>query len=224
MFQLSDYDFISKNMNIDVRSIESKISEPFFAEYKSIAIESVQAFIEAIKEFEASGKERELYSGIDNEAEQYINSYALKHLANVKDMNIYQVLDVLRHAFASYAYNGLHQLYTRQENEGWYPKIVLTEILMPNDIDLFEEIITIYRGCGYSEFKSKKFGQAWTTSLRIAKDFAYVHYQGQEWFKEDERTVLVTKYSKDDVLFSDQSIEFEVVVNVNRLENVQIHT
>lgn len=224
MFQSPDYDFMSEYMNIDVRSIESKISEPFFAEYKSIAIESIRVFIEAIREFEASGKERELYSGVDNEAEQYINSYALKNLEKVTDTNVYQVIDALRHAFVSYASNGLHQLYTRQENEGWYPKIVLTEILTPNDIDSLEEEITIYRGCGYSEFENRNFGQAWTTSLRVAKDFAYIHYEGQEWFRVDERAVLITKYSKDDVLFSDQSIEFEVVVNVDKLENVQIHT
>jgi hypothetical protein len=214
---------MSENMKIDVRSIESKISEPLFAEYKSIAIESIQAFIEAIKEFEASGKKRELYSGVDNEAEQYINSYALNHLENVEETNVYQVLDVLRHAFVSYAYNGLHQLYTRQENEGWYPRIVLTETLTPNDIDSLDEVMTIYRGCGYSEFKDRKYGQAWTTSLSVAKDFAYVHYQGQEWFINDERTVLVSKYFRDDLLFSDQSIEFEVVVNVNKLNNVQIY-
>ncbi|MCY7297044.1 hypothetical protein [Alteromonas sp. a30] len=215
---------MSENMKIDVISIESKISEPFFAAYKSIAIESIHAFIEAIKGFEASGKKRELYSGVDNEAEEYINSYALNHLGNVEDTNIYQVLDALRHAFVSYAYNGLRQLYTRQENEGWYPRIVLTEILMPNDIDSLDEVITIYRGCGYCDFKNRKYGQAWTTSLKIAQDFAYVHYAGQDWFRKDKRTVLVTKYSRDDVLFSDQSIEFEVVVNVNKLENVQIYT
>ena len=165
-----------------------------------------------------------MLTNTDNDAEERINSYALKYLGNVKDSNVYQVLDALRHAFVSYAYNGLHQLYTRQENEGWYPKIILTEILKPNDIGSLDEVIKIYRGCGKSEFINKKFGQAWTTSLKVAKDFAYVHYEGQDWFNKDTRNVLVTKYSRDDVLFSNQSVEFEVVVNVNKLDNVQIHT
>ena len=134
---------------------------------------------------------------------------------------IYQVLDALRYSFSCYAYNGLHQLYTRQENESWHPAIRLTEALEPNDIDSLSQNLTIYRGCDIGELESKSFGQAWSTSLSAAHDFAFKHYQGQDWFDKNRRVVLEAKCSKGDVLFSDQSVEFEVVVDVTRLRGVQ---
>ncbi|TOF97028.1 hypothetical protein CGJ11_23165, partial [Vibrio parahaemolyticus] len=71
-----------------------------------------------------------------------------------------------------FAYNGLHQLYTRQENESWHPKVVLTDVLEPNDIDTLPEEVILYRGCGHTEFDNQEFGQSWTTSEDRAKDFA----------------------------------------------------
>ncbi|MEY8200843.1 MAG: hypothetical protein RPS47_16520 [Colwellia sp.] len=64
---------------------------------------------------------------------------------------------------------------------------------------------------------------AWTTSLQVAKDFAYTNYQGQEWFNTEHRVVLETIYSRDNILFSDQSVEFEVVVDVSKLGKVDKH-
>jgi len=43
------------SMKIVVDSIESKLNEPFFAEFKEIAIEAISKYIAAIKKFEASG-------------------------------------------------------------------------------------------------------------------------------------------------------------------------
>jgi hypothetical protein len=81
----------------------------------------------------------------------------------------------------------------------------------------------IYRGCDVSELEHNAFGQAWSTSPNVAHDFAFKHYQGQDWFDKKRRVVLEAKCSRDDVLFSDQSIEFEVVVDVTRLHGVQRH-
>lgn len=60
MFSDSDRDFMAKNMKIVVESIESKLNEPFFAEFKEIAIDAISKYIGAIKEFEASGEHRDL--------------------------------------------------------------------------------------------------------------------------------------------------------------------
>ncbi|WP_236249484.1 hypothetical protein, partial [Pseudomonas cichorii] len=103
------------------------------------------------------------------------------------------------------------------------PQIVLTEVLEPNDIDSLPRVLTLYRGCDGSELENRSFGQAWSTSLESAQKFAYAHYLGQDWFDENNRVVLETRYRKDHVLFSDQSIEYEVVVDVNKLDGVRKH-
>ena len=135
-----------------------------------------------------------------------------------------QVLDALRYAFVSYAFNGLHQLYPRQENQCRGPKIILNEVLTPNDISSLNQEVKLYRGCDIGEHKRGRYGQAWTTSLKVTKDFAFIHYQGQQWFDTKYRVVLETIYSRDDILFSDQSVEFEVVVDVSKLGKVVKHT
>lgn len=224
MFSDSDRDFMAKNMKIVVESIESKLNEPFFAEFKEIAIDAISKYIGAIKEFEASGEHRDLTCGQDNKAEESIRSHFCEIADGIGNSDAFQVLDALRHSFLCYAYNGLHQLYTRQENECWHPKIRLTEILEPNDIDSLPQTFTLYRGCDISELEKKSFGQAWTTSLEAAKEFAYTHYRNQDWFDENNRVVLEAKYSKDHVLFSDQLIEYEVVVDVDKLDGVRKHT
>ncbi|MGK3369205.1 hypothetical protein [Citrobacter youngae] len=221
MFNHSDHDFLANNMKIIVSSIESKLDEPFFIEYRSKAIDTISKYIAAIRKLEQSDIKRELYSNNDNEAEEFIRSHYCDLVKSIRNNDAIQIFDALRHSFSCYAYNGLHQLYTRQENENWHPKIRLTEVLFPNDIDLLNEILTLYRGCDISEFKDKEFGQAWTTSLNVAEDFAYNHYSGQEWFDTEKRVVLKTTYSKNHVLFSDQSIEYEVAIDTKKLDHVQ---
>ena len=121
MFSISDIDFMTNDMRIDVASIEAKINEPFFTKFKSIAVDAIAKYIEAIKAFEALGIKRDLFSHIDNEAEEFTRS----HYCNLADMieneAVLQVFDTLRYSFSCYAYNGLHQLYTRQENQSWHP-------------------------------------------------------------------------------------------------------
>lgn len=223
MFCDSARDFMAKNMMIVVESIELKLNEPFFSEFKKIAIDAISKYIEAIKEFEASRVSRDLTCGQDNKAEESIRAHFCQITEGIDNSDAFQVLDSLRHSFACYAYNGLHQLYTRQENECWHPKIRLTEILEPNDIDSLPQTFTLYRGCDISELENKSFGQAWTTSLEAAKEFAYTHYKNQDWFVGHNRCVLEARYSKEHVLYSDQSSEYEVVVDVDKLDGIQKH-
>lgn len=224
MFKDSDRDFMEKNMKIVVESIESKLNEPFFAEFKEIATSSISKYIEAIRDFEASGAHRNVALGVYNQAEEVIRTHYCEIIEEISNDDVIQVLDALRHSFSCYACNGLHQLYTRQENESWHPKIVLTEVLEPNDIESLPNVLTLYRGCNVEELENYSFGQAWTTSLECAKEFAYVHYRDQEWFDESRRIVLETKYDKTHVLFSHQAIEFEVVVDTGKLGIVHKHS
>lgn len=223
MFSDSDRGFMAHNMKIVVESIESKLNEPFFGEFKEIAIGAISKYIKAIKELEASGARRDLTCGQDNEAEEFIRAHFCEITDGIHNSDAIEVLDALRHSFACYAYNGLHQLYTRQENECWHPKIKLTEVLKPNDIESLQQVLTLYRGCDISELENNSFGQAWSTSLETAKEFAYTHYRSQDWFDENNRVVLEATYLRDHVLFSDQSIEYEVVVDVEKLVGVRKH-
>ncbi len=215
---------MSENMKIVVESIEDKLNEPFFFEYKEVAIAAVSICIEAIKRFEASGLRGSSELFRDNQAEEAINAHFCKVSEKILSDDVLQVLDALRYSFMSYASNGLHQLYTRQENECWHPKIFLTEILEPNDIDSLPPVITLYRGCDIGELENNSFGQAWSTSLESARKFAYTNYLGQDWFNENSRVVLEARYRKEYVLFSDQSVEYEVVVDPGKLEGVRKHS
>lgn len=215
MFSPSSYEFMSNNMKINVKSIDSKLNEPFFMAYSEIARDAIDKYIKEIKKFEASGVKRDLSH--DNEAEEFIRSHYCDLVESIKNDKVIQVFDALRAAFTHYSCGGLYQLYTHQENGGWYPEIILTEILTPNDIDSLNETLTLYRGCDISEFESKNFRQAWTTSLNVAEQFAYTHYLGYDGFDVNKRVVLETIYSRDYVLFSKQSAEYEVVINTSML-------
>ncbi|EIP3949450.1 hypothetical protein LSB85_001218 [Salmonella enterica] len=145
---------------------------------------------------EQSGIKCDFYSNNDNEAEEFIRSHYCDLVKSIENNDAIKIFDALRHSFSCYAYNGLHQPYTRQENESWHPKIILTEVLDPNDINSLNETLTLFRGCDIRELKYKDFGQAWTTSLSVAEAFAYNHYSSQEWFETEKRVVLKTTYSK----------------------------
>ncbi|GKW20712.1 hypothetical protein PEC302107_24410 [Pectobacterium araliae] len=208
------------NMKIVVSSIESKLNENFFSDYKLIAVDTIAKYIMVIKKLEVSGVKRNLHSFEDNEAEKFIHKHYCELVKSIKNDDVIQVFDAIRHSFACYAYNGLHQLYARQENEGWHPTVKLTEILTPNDINSLDETLELYRGCDISEFENMNFGQAWTTSLDVAKAFAYDHYSNQIWFDKNKRVILKTTYSREYVLFSDQTIEYEVVIDTSKLDAV----
>lgn len=215
MFSPESYEFMSNNMKINVKSIESKLNESFFMAYTETAKDTIEQFIKKIIKLEESGEKRDLYH--DNEAMKFISSHYSDLVESIKDDKVIQVFDALRVAFTQYSCGGLYELYAHQENGEWYPEIILTEILTPNDIDSLSETLTLYRGCDISEFESKNFRQAWTTSLNVAEQFAYTHYLGYDGFDINKRVVLETTYYREHVLFSKQSGEYEVVINTRML-------
>jgi hypothetical protein len=99
---------------------------------------------------------------------------------------------------------------------------VLKSVLKPNDISVLSSSIDVYRGCDISEFNSKRYGQSWSTSIEVAKKFAYQHYNSQPWYKKEKRCVLKATIKKESVFFSRQNhYEKEIAVNIEKLSNVQ---
>jgi hypothetical protein len=100
---------------------------------------------------------------------------------------------------------------------------VLKSVLKPNDISVLSSSIDVYRGCDISEFNSKRYGQSWSTSIEVAKKFAYQHYNSQPWYKKEKRCVLKATIKKNEsVFFSRQNhYEKEIAVNIEKLSNVQ---
>jgi hypothetical protein len=211
-------------MSIEICSIEKKLNDQFFHNYRNQIIATLKYFISVIIEYESSGQTHDIYSLSKNPAENSINERASELSEEILCDATKELLDTLRHTFACYAFNGLHQLYIRQENEYWHPKVILKCQLKPNDLYTLDQEVTLYRGCSIDEYNSRTYGQAWSTSLDIAKTFAYDHYAHYDWFDKSKRVVMVVTFNRDDAFFSDQSVEYEVVVDTNKLENVQKHT
>ena len=201
------HQFLTDEMCIDAKDLIGKIHELECSAH-------INDIYKIIGEFFATVQEK----GV----EEKIQSVFLNHEHLFDNKHAYEIIDPLRHAFDGFAYGGLHQLYTRQENEAWYPKIRLTRELKPNDIATLDFIVTIYRGCSTSEHPSKEYGQSWSTSKNVADKFAYVHYQHQPWFKPEDRVVLQSTIHKTDIYYSNQDCEFEVVVDVNLLGEVSV--
>lgn len=151
------------------------------------------------------------------EAEAKIQKIFLSYEHLFESEPAYAIIDPMRHAFDGFVYGGLHQLFARQENEAWYPKVCLTKELKPNDIATLDKIVEIYRGCSASEYVSKMYGQSWSTSKKVAEEFAYIHYQSQSWFNAEDRVVLQSTIPRSAVFYSKQHCEFEVVVDTKHL-------
>lgn len=222
---LSDEDrkFISKDMKISLESIESKLIESAVSAYRREIESAIAFFIQCIRKHNEAGNR--CYDDFeDTPAEKEITQYYCERCEAFGETEAKYVLDSIWHAFCSFAYNGLHQLFTRQENEAWYPKIILDSELKPNDIDTLPEVVTIYRGTDKSEYISSKFGQSWTTKEEVAIDFAYRHYENQPWFEKENRIVLVTQYPRCHLYYSYQSCEYEVAVDTSKIGEVRKHT
>lgn len=221
MLTNEDREFISQEMKIQLESIDSKLNEDFLSPYKHQLEAAISAFIQLIRRRSESGYKCSHISFEDSPAETAITQYALELSETINNEEANAVLDSIRHAFCSFAYDGLHQLFTRQENEVWYPKVILDGVLKPNDIASLPEVVTLYRGADISELKHSNFGQSWTTNEQIAREFAYKHYRGQDWFNKESRVVLKTEYPKCFVFYANQAPEYEVAVNTSKISNVE---
>lgn len=200
------HQFLTDEMCIDTQDLTERISSLGCGGHVGDIFRMVEDFIISLKK---------------EDAEEEIQRIFLKYEHLFEDKYAYAIIDPIRHAFDGFAYGGLHQLFTRQENEAWYPRVLLTKELKPNDIENLGEIVEIYRGCSMSEHITQKYGQSWSTSKKVAEQFAYVHYQNQPWFNLQDRAVLQSTISKTAIFYSKQECEFEIVVNVNLLGEVR---
>ena len=169
---------------------------------------------------------------IDNFASMiliYDNNYAKKIndiRGNAEDKYSYEqymFIDLIGHAFISFRRNGLLGLWINQENEVLYPRIIIRDILEPNDISKLENEMEIYRGCNIQEYNNKDYNQSWTTKKETAQNFAYQKYELQPWFKKEDRCILQAIIEKKYIYYAKQTDhECEVVVNSKGLKNIKI--
>lgn len=218
---IEDRNFISQKMKILMSSIDSKLEEGAVILYRHQLEMAISFFVKCVRMQVAYGYRCDPASFEDSPAEKAINKYYIEEVEKFDSAEAAAVLDSIRHAFCSFAYNGVHQLFSRQENESWYPKVVLDCELKPNSIDSLPEEVVLYRGTDVLEYDQASFGQSWSTEERVAHDFAYKHYESQSWFKREVRVVLKTRYSRRFVYYASLAPEYEVVVDVGRIGRVE---
>ncbi|MCB4749474.1 MAG: hypothetical protein LGB67_05325 [Sulfurovum sp.] len=200
--------FLKKEMCIDTNHLMDKLNSIKIIKYKESILSQIDCYIQIIThDYKNCKKINKIYKKLENE-----------------DIN--KILDSIRHAMLAFCEGGICNLWVHQENQGWYPKIVITETIEPNDIDSLPNEVTIFRGCDISEKNSHKFGQAWSISPDCAQKFAYHHYINEDWFKHDKRIVVQAKIKKENIYyFSDQSDQYEkeVIVDQSKLFDIKIY-
>lgn len=188
-------EFLRIQMCIDVEELVKKFNDPAISSHSNVLYETVEYLRLSLTKTDP-----------ESEIERVLPADGL-----LPDDVVY-IIDTLRLAFCAFFRGGLLELYTYQENEYWFPKITLTEILTPNDIGDLEDEVVIYRGCNVSEHESGKYGQAWSTSEEVANSFAFKLYQNAPWFNAQDRVVIKAVIPKVAILYSLQIKEYEVVV------------
>ena len=208
MFNINEkcQSLLANEMCVDLEHLKEKIESPEISIHASLICEVIET----------------LCSYVGEKTDDDVNSYCVSAMNNM-DSEPDFTIDSIRMAFVRFISGGLKDLFVYQENEAWYPKIILKNILEPNDIESLDEESIIYRGCDLSEFELKQFGQSWTTSESIARDFAYNHYDAQDWFDAEKRILVRAKYNKVDVLYSDQTEygEYEIVVKPDKASDIE---
>lgn len=198
-------DFIEKEMSIELNDLFNSIEANENSESIYRFIEDLHSIVDNNKSNdEIFDKFKELTDGCNNQS------------------NFFKTVDAIRHAFLSFSNGGLLDLYIYQEREFWYPKVVLKNIIDPNDIFMLGEVINVYRGCNKLEYENFSYGQSWSTSLDVAFDFAYMHYRFEPWFDKSKRRVVKAKINKRDVFYSKQSVEFEIVLDSTKIFDVEL--
>lgn len=208
-------------MKVSLKSIDSKLSEDFLSPYRHKFEAAISFFVKSIRVQGGLGYKFDHASFEDSPAKNAINRHYIELSEAIDNVEANAILDSIRHAFCSFAYNGIHQLFIGQENEAWYPKVILDCELKPNNIDSLPEVVILYRGADISEFKLSSFGQSWTTKEQVAREFAYKHYESLDWFKKENRIIFKTEYPRCFVYYANQAPEYEVVINTSKIGKVE---
>jgi len=152
------------------------------------------------------------------ENDEYLNREILNYSENngvERDTEEYFIVDSIRHAFISFNFGGLYNLYKHREAENWYPKIIIRQKL--TDIKLEGELV-IFRGTSTDEYNSGVFSQSWTLSEEVASDFAYKHYDIHDDYLNTERVVLKSRIKACYVYcYDEDDDEKEVIIDEREL-------
>ena len=166
-------------------------------------------------------KDRPWDSTYDDEINQVFQDINKEYRIK-ESSDIYIIADIIIHAFSSYKKNGLLGLYKNRETEDWYPRVKISQIILPNNIDSLEENIVIYRGTRETEYNSGRFSQSWTLNKDIASRFPISNTGGKKYL--DKKIILKTIINKNDILYFDSAdlTEQEVIVDTDKIKKNKV--
>ncbi|WNC72724.1 hypothetical protein RGQ13_01715 [Thalassotalea psychrophila] len=209
----STIEFLSKDMCIDIHDLKIKLGSEGLNNHSS----QIESFLNRVVDlFNENSDSKKIVELINNEFNYFCD-----------DLNedSFEVLDSMRHAFTTFSNRSIKNLYFEQENQCWYPNIVLSSVVDKAELEDKPDTLIVYRGCDVKEMFQEVFEQSWTISKDVAKDFAFKHYQYENWFSSANRVVLEAKIDKSQIYLSRlYHHEKEVVVNPSALQNVQQST
>jgi len=140
-----------------------------------------------------------------------------------EDSKEYLILDPICHCFINFKEDGIVRMYKYRLTESWYPKAIVTQFIgIKEDIDELGDEVLIFRGTSQEEFDSGIFGQSWSLSKNIAKEFAFSTYKREEHYKNTLRVVLSVTIKKDSIFFynknrKEHKREDEVIIDTKTL-------
>ena len=193
-----------KQMHIDAESVAEKLDS---ADVKSSA-NAIESYINTIGDEFLNGRCAPALKAL------IYDEFITRESAMTTSVAA-EVLDSIRHALNSFVSGGVTELYFYQENEAWYPKVVITSTIDVSEIVDYPEFITVYRGCSKREFESGNFKQSWSTSKDVANEFAFDHYAHQPWFLVNDRVLVKAVIPKYGVLLTRIAHhEREIILNL----------
>jgi len=203
---------LENKMWLDLKHIEEKIFQDTPSE-KDKFTELFNFMVKNVEVFETSNKE--CFSPILDK---------INNKFNIINNNIfYQTLDSLRKWYGDFCYGGIIQAHKGIDAEFWYPKIIFKEKI-ESDISELPEKITLYRGTSIDEYNSQSYGQSWSLSEEIAKEFAYKYYHSefQRQNLNSDRIVLKMIVNRKHVFFYEKDSvpsEEEVIIDSKLYNN-----
>jgi hypothetical protein len=168
-------------------------------------------------------KNVEIFKISDNNNSFSIRSEIDSKFTTINNSTLYKILDPLRKWYVDFCYGGIMQAYKGIDAEFWYPKIIFKEKIESDILELPEKI-TLYRGTSIDEYDSKSYGQSWSLSKKVAKEFAYKYYS-DEWKRKSlklDRIVLKMIVNRKHVLFYEKDSlpnEEEVIIDSKSYNN-----
>jgi len=219
MITVSNKKYLEDCMSIDINHFCKKMQE--YISYTNFLNELLDTLFLLEIPTDYFNKDRPWDSTYSNEINQVCQDINEKHRIK-ESSDIYFIADTIRHVFSSYKKNGLLGLYKNRETEDWYPRVKISQIILPNNIDSLEENIVIYRGTRETEYNSGRFSQSWTLDKDIASRFPISNTGGKKYL--DKKIILKTIISKKDIFYFDSAdiAEQEVIIDTDKIKKDKV--